>query len=175
MVRKVTNLIDQLMIYARDEPAFTRMANSFVEENPAGNRAEPAIYARDIPRILRNYCDLKQINFYTHGSAGQLHLYNGGIVKSVVSLFLEPPPKLFLDEGRVLFMGCNVGEGEEGRDFLIEAGKTLLRGHGGFVGGSTSSTFSIGGGLIDTRLPLWGNLRVIRLDSSGNVVVERLF
>jgi hypothetical protein len=174
MVRQLRRWVDQLMIYARDESAFTRLANSFVEESP-GNRAEPATGARDFSPIMNKYCNLKQINFYTHGNVGYVHLAGGGVVESTVSLFLPPHPNLFLDEGRVLFIGCNVGEGQEGRNFLIAAGKTLLKGKGGFVGGTTSKNLFGRWGIFDARMPRWGSLRVIKLDPSGNVVTERLF
>jgi len=168
---------DQLMIYAKDESAFVRLAKQFEDESKTGmNKAEPVYAARHISDILDGYLYLSQINFYTHGHIGYVHLPGGGIVTRTAPFLLDAPhPQLFRGEGRILFMGCNVGEGPEGRDFMIAAGKALLDGHGGFVGATTSKNVFGRWGLFDIRKPLWGDLRVIQFDARGKVVAEKLF
>jgi len=171
----VRTSVDELMIYAKDESAFTTLAEKFEKEDPHNHKAEQVSSASDISVILDRYTDLKQINFYTHGNVGYVHLAGGGVTKSTVSLLAAPHPGLFAGPGRVLFTGCNVAEGPGGRDFLIAAGQALLKGHGGCVGGTTSANVFGRWGLFDARMPKWGELRVIELDAGGTVVAEKLF
>jgi hypothetical protein len=165
---------EQLMIYAKDDPDFAKNAESFKAENPAGNMAESAYSVRDFSLILNRYNNLKQINFYTHGNVGYAYLGGGSLSKTNVSLLTPPHTALFQGAGRVLFVGCNIGEGEVGRAFLVAAGQTLLKGHGGIIGATTSFNMSARWGLLDIYKPLWGKLRLIQLDSSGQVIAEKL-
>ena len=165
---------EQLMIYAKDDPDFAANAESFKAENPAGNMAEVAYSARDFPLILNRYTNLKQINFYTHGNVGYAYLAGGSLTKGNVSLLTPPHGGLFQGPGRVLFVGCNIGEGDDGRAFMIAAGQALLKGRGGIIGATTSFNTSIRWGLIDIYKPLWGKLRLIQLDGGGQVIAEKL-
>src|SRR5690349_8547175 len=102
---------DQLMIYDKDETAFPKLAKKFEEESPGRNFSEQAYFARDISLILNRYCNLKQINFYTHGNIGYMHLAGGGVTTGTAAHFLAAPhsphASLFNGTGRVLFLGCN--------------------------------------------------------------------
>jgi hypothetical protein len=165
---------EELMIYANDDPDFAALAKDFVEEKPGKNVAESAYSARDFSLILLRYCNLTQINIYTHGSAGYLHLPGGGVNASNVACLAPPHPRVFRTAGRVLFVGCNVAEGQKGRDFLVAVGQVLLKGRGGIVGGTTSKNIIGRWGISDARMPKWGDLRLIELDAQGNVVTEKL-
>ena len=168
---------NQLMIYAKDDPDFRTMAADFEAEDAMGmNKAEVAYSARDFPLILNRYCNLKQINVYTHGNVGYAHLDGGGLSARNADDYLPAPHAgLFSGKGRVLFIGCNVGQGMQGREFLIAAGQALLVNRGGFVGATNSRNFSPRGGLVDIYMPRWGNLRVIEFNAGGSVVNEKMF
>jgi hypothetical protein len=165
--------VDELMIYANDEPAFASLAQKFVNERPGHHAAESAYSARDFALILNRYCNLKQINFYTHGAIGYVHLAGGGVIANTAALLAAPHPRLFRAAGRVLFMGCNIAEGQEGRNFLIAAGRALLSGHGGIVGATTIKNNFGRGGWFDGRMPLWGDLKLVQVDAQGNVLAEK--
>jgi hypothetical protein len=166
---------DQLMIYATGEDAFEKLAEDFEKESPGNNRTEVANDATQLRSILNRYENLKQINFYTHGSIGSMYLPGGSVSMSNLSSLSAPHTNLFDGEGRVLFIGCNIGEGPKGREFLIAAGRKLLMTHGGIVGATTVKNIFGRWGLIDARMPMWGDLRLIRLDANGNVLAEKMY
>ncbi len=165
---------EELMIYSQDEPAFKSLAKDFEEEKAGFHKAEEAYSCRDFSLILNRYTNLKQIDFYTHGNVGYVYLAGGSVSIGNIGRFTPPHPALFTGEGRVLFAGCNVGEGKEGRDFLIAVGRVLLAGRGGIVAGSTSKNLFGRWGLLDVHVPLWGDLRLVRLDAGGKVLDEKL-
>jgi hypothetical protein len=168
--------MDELLIYSSEEYAFSTLGEKFEKENPGKNRAEAASNAAHISGgILDRYRDLKQISFYTHGNVGYVHFPRGGITRSNVSLLTPSHNQLFQGIPRAVFIGCNVGEGPQGREFLIAAGQALFKGGGGIIGATTVANIFGRWGLIDARMPLWGDLRVIHLDAAGKVVTERLF
>lgn len=171
----VRTIADELMIYAKDESAFASLAKDFEDEKPGFNKSEGAKSCWDFRNILNRYSNLKQIDIYTHGAPAYVHLDGGGVEISNIARLEAPHPGLFLGEGRILFTGCNVGEGQKGRDFLVAAGAALLAGHGGIVGGTTSKNLFGRWGLFDMRMPRWGELRLIKLDRTGKVVDEKLF
>jgi hypothetical protein len=166
---------DQLMIYSTGESAFPTLAEKFEKESPGNNKSEVAKAASELKSILNRYEHLKQINFYTHGNVGYVYFTGGGISTATVSSLTAPHDELFDGQGRVLFVGCNVGEGPDGRTFLLAAGRALLKGHGGFVGATTSMNIFGRWGLFDPFMPLWGDLRVIQLDANGNILKEQMF
>ena len=114
---------NELLISAKDEPAFAIIAERFEKESPRGlNKWEVANSAQDISSILNRYTRLKQINFYTHGDIGFIQFGFGGVSSSTAAQFLAAPHnQLFAGEGRVLFTGCEVGKGKEGRAFIVDA------------------------------------------------------
>ena len=105
---------DQLMIYDSGESAFVRQAQRFEKENPGKNFSEEADQATDLKDILDRYENLTQINFYTHGNVGYIHFPKGAITKYNLETLAAPHGKLFAGEGRVLFLECEVGDGDDG-------------------------------------------------------------
>ena len=59
--------------------------------------------------------------------------------------------------------------------FVIAAGRTILAGHGGYVGGSTSKNIAGRWWLMEVKVPFWGDLRLIHLGKRGEVLSEKLF
>jgi hypothetical protein len=55
------------------------------------------------------------------------------------------------------FLGCNVGEGSRGSQFLLNAGSSLLMNGGGTVYASDSVTFSVPA--IGQRRPVWSSIK----------------
>jgi hypothetical protein len=106
--------------------------------------------------------------FSTHGCPGNVDLPHGNLNISNAHQ-LRTRAGVFDGQGRVLFMGCNVGEDEVGWRFLEAIGCAFVQ--NGFVGASTSMVVSIRGGLIEPRMPKWGLLRIIQM--RDGLVVRR--
>jgi hypothetical protein len=75
-------------------------------------------------------------------------------------------PQLLNKEARVLFYGCNVGEGAKGDLFMAEIGRYLLTGKGGYVGATTSKNI----GILEAYMLPWGRLKVKRYGVSGSEI-----
>jgi hypothetical protein len=129
--------------------------------------------AQDVKDVFESYTNLKQITFYTHGTPGRAWFGRSSFGSHEVLVSFNPRPALFAPgEGRVLFAGCNVGDREAGRVFLICVGQKLLRGHGGIVGASKNKTFF--SKWFEMRQSGFSDLQLFRLDASGNVVAEKV-
>jgi hypothetical protein len=145
----------QLLIYAAGNKGLERLAERFQKECASAFKVELVASAGEISGILNRYFNLSQINFLTHGNVATLDVGPDKVGPfRAAQVFKAPHKRPFLKERRVLFMGCQVAGGEDGREWLLAAGQALLRDHGGFVGGSTSPTFSLHG-LVDVQLPRW--------------------
>ena len=94
------------------------------------------------------------IYFGTHGSPGAMFLPNGSLTTTNASS-LATRSGIFEGQGRVLFLGCSVAEGDDGWRFLEAIGRFFVR--DGFVGASTSPTYG------ESTLPAWGILRIIQV------------
>lgn len=115
---------------------------------------------------IRNRQKFANIYFNTHGSPGFVDLPEGSL--NLINTFqLKTRKDIFSRHGRVLFMGCNVGEDEVGWKFLDAVGRDLV--HNGFVGASTSVVIATRGGLIEPRLPKWGLLRIVQVKNGKAV------
>jgi hypothetical protein len=82
-------------------------------------------------------------------------------------------PRFLAANARILFQGCNIGEGAKGEMFMDVIGGSFLAGKGGFVGAATSSTWSHAIGpfvLRKTHILPWGGFRVVRYDTAGTRV-----
>ena len=58
------------------------------------------------------------------------------------------------------------GEGQEGNDFLLNAGSSLLQSGGGTVYASDSVTFSVPG--LGQRGPIWSSVKRVCVDPGGD-------
>jgi hypothetical protein len=108
---------------------------------------------------------LNAIYFHTHGAPGYVHLPDGGI--SVNNVWdLNTVAGNIAANARIGFLGCNVAEDQEGSDFLLNAGSSLLGVGGGAVYASDSVTFSVPG--IGQRRPIWSSVKRVCVEPGGD-------
>uniref|UniRef100_A0A7V4G675 DUF4157 domain-containing protein n=1 Tax=Desulfobacca acetoxidans TaxID=60893 RepID=A0A7V4G675_9BACT len=108
---------------------------------------------------------LNAIYFHTHGAPGYVDLPDGGISTENV-WDLNTVSEKIASNAKIGFFGCNVAEGQEGSDFLLNAGSSLLEVGGGIVYASDSITFSVPG--IGQRRPIWSKIKVVCVDPGGD-------
>lgn len=122
------------------------------------------------------------IVFATHGSGAEIKLGSNRIHSFDFSHYLASSglENLFSTYGRVYFSGCNIGEGNEGWEFLEAAGKVFLRGFGGECFAWTSYGFGInesapliGPRFAPHQVHLWGELRKVII-APGGLVANRV-
>lgn len=82
---------------------------------------------------------LDQIDFHTHGGAGEIALGADSLNYNNVRIQLgnQGFEALFNKDAAIIFTGCNVAERYLGEYFLVNVGATLLKTNGGKVMGST--------------------------------------
>jgi hypothetical protein len=167
-----------LYLYAADEPCFAGTAKGFVAEDPKNHAVEPVQSPGDIVKALKKYSDVSWVFFDAHGVPGQIHLPLANFSSANAPL-LSPCSSALTADARVLFLGCKVADGPDGRTFLFEVGKALLTGNGGIIGGSTVDThvacIEIASFFTDTFTfegPRKGILRLIQFNQGGNAIKE---
>lgn len=113
---------------------------------------------------------INSIWFHTHGRPGYIQLLNGGIhtgnvyaLHLVCSQYLSMPANIY-------FLGCNVGEGSCGEQFLRVAGRAMLTHGGGSVFAADSKTSSTP--WSGQTLPIWGNPVVAEVQHGGAVQIH---
>lgn len=74
---------------------------------------------------------------------------------------------------KIVFLGCNIGEGQPGEAFLRVAGAHMLGLGGGVMLAPTSVTFSAPG-YFGQRVAPWGNMRLATVSPGGAVVVSTI-
>lgn len=166
--------IDNLYLY---DPQFEAAANAFVNSvgGTAGSFAIPTI--NSLETALNSHVGVKFLVFDTHGEPGNMDLSDGTKFEGMDFMMFAKCPTFLKSDSRVLFYGCNLGEGKRGDLFLDEVGKYLLRGKGGTVGATTSVNTSFSLGSWSTQVfmsPLsFGRLKVKRYDSEGKQIGSR--
>lgn len=171
-------MIDNLYLY---DPQFKCGADKFTSDESASASA-PITSFSDITDAMVQYGGVKQLIFDTHGAPGQIAMSDGATVEGVDFMLNAVPDVFFQREARVLFYGCNIGEGDKGDTFLDEIGKYLLCNKGGYVGASTVKNVTLDFSKFGVQLctetfmvPLsFGRLKVRRYDAAGNVVGSKV-
>ena len=168
--------IKNLLVYDPSDTIIRRGASAFADDLPAFNASAGARSFTDALSAMTKYCHVESVIFETHGSPGYVHFPDGGIDSNNAHRFCTVASVLE-EDARILFEGCHVGADQLGRDFLLTVGASLLRGKGGFVGGTTSynlgSPLELIGALDAVHMPPWGKLRVLQFDKSGSLLQER--
>lgn len=168
--------VDNLCIY---DPEFQSYADKFAGET-GGSSAIQAVGSRDeLVAAIKAYTNVRFLEVCLHGTPGMIHFADDGAMRGA-SLGTMTQNTLFLQKNaRVLFAGCNIGEGEPGDIFMDELGMQMFKGKGGIIGAATVANFLL---LPRSRFctdiymkPLsFGRLKVRRYDESGNRVGERV-
>ena len=160
--------VDNLYLY---DPEFERGARHVLNAVGGSSAMHPIKSWDDVKTALSGYTLVKFLVFDTHGSPGNIHLADGTRVQGVDFSLLPPNPRLLKEDARVLFLGCNVGQGSAGDRFLAEIGSYLLRGKGGTVGATTvtNRVFQLGPFASETYMsPLsGGELKTKRYNPAG--------
>jgi hypothetical protein len=163
-----TSTGENLYLY---DPDLKAEADEFVLEAPKTNASRAVSDLATLEAVAKTFTDVRFLIFDTHGGPGELQLQDKTKVGSgSLGLLATKNPSFLAADARILFQGCNIGEGAKGELFLDAIGKSFLTGKGGFVGAATSSTWAnVLGSLVirQTHLPLWGSLRVYRYDATG--------
>ncbi|SRR5579864_4062084 len=160
--------VDSLYLY---DPEFEPGATQFKKEAGSSGAVCPVKTWDDVKTAAGTYSSVKMLIFNTHGFPGKVDLpdHSGG--DSFAFRTLGASPGFLNANARVLFLGCNIGEGSTGDYFLDEIGKSLLAGKGGIVGATTvgNMVFQLGPFTTETfMIPLsFGRLKVKRYDVSG--------
>lgn len=166
--------VDNLYLY---DPQFEAGAKSFVSEMGGSSTSFPIPTIDALDTALNTHVAVKFLVFDTHGEPGKIDLPDGTKFEGMDFMAFVKNQQFLKRDARVLFYGCNVGEGPAGDTFLQEVGTYLLRGKGGTVGATTSMNMSFSLGSFSSEaymVPLsFGRLRVKRYDEKGNEIGSR--
>jgi hypothetical protein len=166
--------VDNLYLY---DPQFEPAADKFLREVGGSSASRPIKSWTDVTDVMKSYSLVKLLIFDTHGKPGAVSLPDSSHVDGVDFMLLSANPTFLKSQARILFLGCNIGEGSLGDRFMDEAGRYLLRGKGGIVGATTvpNLVFQLGPFASESYMvPLsFGRLKVKRYDASGAQVGSR--
>jgi hypothetical protein len=162
MSAPATTALQRLMLY---DPEFKKESGFFMREDPANNGSAPIGSLAELENAMNTYEGVQYLAVNTHGGPGRIQLADKTKVGAASFALCGARNPHFLAAGsRIIFEGCNIGEGSEGDLFLDDIGKSLFLGKGGIAGAATSTTVD---DLGITRVPMWGKVKVYRYDASG--------
>jgi len=172
----IKSWVKRLLIYDPSDLMIRLGAEAFPKQAPGFNAKEGVDDFATALTAIGKYSHVEFLIFETHGRPGYVYFPKGGIDADNANGFRSVSQALEAD-ARVLFEGCNVGEGEKGRKFMLAVGSSLLFGKGGFVGatnaynlGSLLELLSIGD---HVRLMPWGKLQIMQFDKNGSLIQEQ--
>ena len=95
--------------------------------------------------LVHNKPKIDRLDFHTHGNSGFISLGSDQLFyEDIILNFIKKGyEKVFNNNARIFFHGCNVAEGGEGELFLALFGGTFLRKGGGRVGASTGAGYGL--------------------------------
>lgn len=165
--------VDNLYLH---DPQFEAGARAFKEDMGGDTAIHPVSCLDTLRGALASYSLVRFLVFDTHGVPGQIALADNGHVDGMdFGMLRLLPPDLLRPNARVLFYGCNIGEGAEGDTFLDEFGLAAFRGKGGTAAASTVTNFALSmGGFgtagvwMDLKNLFAARLKVVRYDESGH-------
>lgn len=157
------------------DPEFEGNAEAFREETGADCVIRAVAGFDDLVQALAAYTNVGFLILDTHGAPGKVALADGSRIEGLDFRLLRLLPKdLLRRDARVLFYGCNIGEGTDGDDFLTEFGEAAFRGKGGTAGASTATNFSFVAGALSSvetwmslTSPFAARLKVVRFNEAG--------
>ena len=166
--------VDNLYLY---DPEFEPGANRFRSEVGGSTAVQAVRCWADLKTVAQQYTGVRFLVMDTHGVPGAVHRADGSQHQGLDFMLLDAHPGFLQKDARLLFLGCNVGEGEPGDLFLDEVGEYLLRRRGGIVGATTVANVSFQLGPFSSEaymMPLsFGRLKVRRYDAQGRQVGSR--
>lgn len=165
----MTEAVDHLYLY---DPEFEPGAHKFLREMGGSSAVRAVSCWETLTDALNAYTLVKSLTFSTHGLPGTVCLANGTKVEGIDFMLLKKNPQFLKMGARILFDGCNIGEGPRGDQFMDEIGLYALRSKGGVVGATTVSNvlFQLGPFSTETFMnpaAFDARLKVRRYDLSG--------
>ncbi len=163
--------VDNLFLY---DPYFEGAALEHGAEVGGSSAQHPVRSWTEIVDAMQAFCLVKLLTFLTHGLPGLMLPPGGARIVGLDFAMANAGPTFLQKNARILFLGCNIAEGNGGDLFLDEIGTSLLRGKGGFVGATTVANMMFDFGRFSSATymtPLsFGRLKVFRYDESGKRV-----
>lgn len=160
--------VDTLLIY---DPDFEYYAEGFLKDHPGG-LARSVGDTNAIIEAVKEYSNVKYLELAMHGSPGSIYFKSKG--QMVASYFgkIAREANMLAANARVLFLGCNIAEGDEGDKFLTEVGKNMFVGTGGIAGGTTvtNAIFRGGASRMNPLMFFGAKLKVRRFDVTGRMI-----
>lgn len=173
----LSTAVDNLYLF---DPQFEAGADRVLSEWGGSSAKQPIARWADLEKAMGMYCLVKFLILDTHGSPGKFYLPSEAMGFDAQDLGqVKKLPQFLRQDAQVLFLGCNVGEGTEGDQFMDDIGKFFLRGKGGFVGVSTVKVIvgQLGSLASESYLELGsftsGLLKVRRYSASGSRIGAR--
>ncbi len=156
------------------DPQFEANAQAFRDEVGGDCAIQAVSTFDDLAKALDSFCQVGFLVVDTHGAPGKIALADGTSVDGFDFRMLRLLPRdLLKKNARVLFYGCNLGEGDAGETFLNDFGDAAFRGKGGTVGASTVTNFALSLGpfgsveaWMDLGSPLAARLKVVRFNEA---------
>jgi hypothetical protein len=166
--------VDNLYLF---DPEFQPSARHFVNKVRGSSAACAIDCWNDLKKATDYYGLVKFLMVDTHGCPGVVALAKGPGITAVDVMMLQPKRRFLMPEARILFLGCNLGEGDAGDKFMAAVGKYWLTGKGGFVGAATVpvDVFQLGPFATDSFIEPFqsGKLKVKRYSSSGAEIASQ--
>ena len=164
--------MEYLCVY---DPQFKNYGETFLAEYGSNAAAEPIGNTTDLISVLQTYAMVRYFEICLHGSPGMLWFSSGGTMVASYLGTVTNSANVLCRDARVLFLGCNVAEGTDGDKFLTDVGKTMFKGVGGTVGGSTVMNVLVFG--RQPKMFPFGKhtprLKVRRFDTNGDPIGSR--
>lgn len=160
--------VDNLLFYDSD---FEIYAEGFRKDHP-GAKTHLLTNTTDIIEAVKGYSNVKYLELALHGSPGTIYFKSKGQMAGRYFGTIAKAANMLAPNARVLFLGCNIAEGDEGDRFLAEVGKNMFTGTGGIAGGTTVTNAVFRGGASRMN-PLWffgAKLKVRRFDINGAMI-----
>lgn len=156
--------IEKLLFY---DPDFESYAVGFREEHTLNGITQPVSTTHELIAAVEKYALVKYVELVLHGSPGNIWFNSGG--QMVASYFgtLTRKANMLAKDARVLFLGCNIAEGDAGDTFLTEVGRNMFAGIGGIAGGTTVANLAFNGGKMNPLRFFDAKLKVRRFDNRG--------
>jgi hypothetical protein len=171
----LSTAVDNLYLF---DPEFEAGADRVLSEWGGSSAKQPLLCRDDVAKAMSMYSLVKSLVVDTHGSPGKVYFRKDAFSCDGQDFGqIKKLPQFLREDARVLFLGCNIGEGTEGDGFLDDVGKHFLLGKGGFVGASTVKTIVWQAGPLASESYLEpfssGLLKVRRYSAAGSRVGSR--
>jgi hypothetical protein len=138
---QLAKAVDNLFLYS---PVFKDDVERFLRDSGGSSDVYEINTKDDLKTVVNSYRMVKFLEIDTHGSPGAIQLGNKSVIDPLFIADLAATNPNFLQKNaRILFDGCNVGEGERGDKLMDELGAKLLKGKGGIIGATTVSNISV--------------------------------